>query len=63
MNRCAKSMDVMISWVEIKIIYLVSWSTITKIVSNLENNRSFSMNSIEIEFHSHLGIESCLKDP
>ena len=62
MNRYAKSTDMMISWVEIKITYLVSWSTITKIVSNPENDRSFSMKSIEIKFHSHLGIESCLKD-
>ena len=62
MNRYAKSTDMMISWVEIKITYLVSWSTITKIVLNPENDRSFSMKSIEIEFHSHLGIESCLKD-
>jgi len=63
MNRCAKSMDMMISWVEIKITYLISWSIITKIVSNPENDRSFSIKSIEIEFHSYLGIESCLKDP
>ena len=34
----------------------------TKIVSNLEDDRSFSMKSIEIEFHGHSGIESCLRD-
>ena len=34
----------------------------TKIVSNLENNRSFSMKSIEMEFHSRLGIGSYLRD-
>ena len=56
-------MDVMVSWTGIKIACLVSQSTMTKIVSNLENDRSFLMKSIEIEFHSHLGIESCLKDP
>ena len=50
------------SWTGIKIIYLVSQSTITKIVSNLEDNRSFLMKSIEIEFHGHSEIESCLKD-
>ena len=33
----------------------------TRIVSNLENNRSFLMKSIEMEFHGHLGIESCLR--
>ena len=35
----------------------------TKIVSNLENDRSFLIKSIEIEFHSYSGIESCLRDP
>ena len=34
----------------------------TKIVSNLENNRSFLMKSIEIEFYGHLEIVSCLRD-
>jgi len=35
----------------------------TKIVSNLENNGSFLIKSIEMEFHSHLEIESYLRDP
>ena len=34
----------------------------TKIVSNLENNRSFLIKSIEMEFYSHLGMGSCLRD-
>ena len=34
----------------------------TKIVSNLENDRSFSMKSIEIEFHGCSGMGSCLRD-
>ena len=62
MNRCAKSMDVMVSWAEIKITYLVSWSTMIKIVSNLEDDRSFLMKSIEIEFHGCSEIGSCLRD-
>jgi len=62
MNRCAKSADVMVSWAEIKIAYLVSWSTMTKIVLNLEDDRSFSMKSIEMEFHGHSGMRSCLRD-
>ena len=49
-------------WAGIKIACLVSWSTITKILSNLEDDGSFSMKSIEMEFHSHLGIKSCLRD-
>ena len=35
----------------------------TRIVSNLEDDKSFSMKFIEIEFHDHLGIGSCLRDP
>ena len=34
----------------------------TKIVLNLENDGSFSMKSIEIEFHGYLGIVSYLRD-
>jgi len=63
MNRRAKSTDVMVSWAGIKITCLVSWLTMTKIVSNLENDRSFSIKSIEIEFHGYSEIESCLRDP
>ena len=35
----------------------------TKTVSNLKDNRSFLIKSIEMEFYSCLGIESCLRDP
>ena len=63
MNRHAKFMDVMMLWVEIKIVCLVSQSIMTKIVSNLEDNRSFLMKSIEMKFYGHLGIGSCLRDP
>ena len=34
----------------------------TKIVSNPEDDRSFLMKSIEMEFHGHSGIRSCLRD-
>jgi len=44
----------MVLWAEIKIAYLVSLSTMTKIVLNPENDKSFLMKSIE--------IGSCLKD-
>ena len=62
MNRHAKSTDMMMSWAGINITCLISWSTITKMVSNPENDRSFSIKFIEIEFYSCLGIESCFKD-
>ena len=52
----------MVSWVGIKIVCLINWSTMTKIVLNLKDNGSFSMKSIEMEFHGHLGIGSCLRD-
>ena len=35
----------------------------TKIVSNLENDGSFSMKSIKMEFYGRLGMGSCLRDP
>ena len=53
----------MVSWAGIKIAYLVRWSTMTKIVSNPEDNGSFSMKSIEMEFYGCSGIASCLRDP
>jgi len=53
---------VMVSWAEIKIACLVSLLTITKIMSNPEDDRSFLMKSIEMEFHSRSEIGSCLRD-
>ena len=55
-------MDVMVSWAGIKIACLVNRSTITKIVLNLEDDGSFSMKSIEMEFHGCSGMGSCLRD-
>ena len=62
MNRHAKSVDVMMSWAGIKIACLVSQLTMTKIVSNLENDRSFLMKSIEMEFYGYSVMGSCLRD-
>ena len=62
MNRCAKSTDVMMLWAGIMIACLVSQLTVTKIVSNLENDGSFSIKSIEMEFHGHSEMGSCLRD-
>ena len=62
MDRHAKSTDVMVSWIRIKIAYLVSQLTIIRIISNLENDGSFLIKSIEMEFHSCSGIGSCLRD-
>ena len=48
--------------VRMKIAYLKSQSIMTRIVSKLEKNRSFSMKSIDIEFYDYCGIKSCLRD-
>ena len=34
----------------------------TKIVSNPEDDRSFLIKSIEMEFHGRSGMGSCLRD-
>ena len=34
----------------------------TRIVSKLENDGSFSIKSIEVEFHGYSEIESCLRN-
>ena len=59
---CTPDTDVMVSWAEIKIVCLVSRLIMTKIVSNLKDDGSFLMKSIEMEFHGHSEIESCLRD-
>ena len=53
----------MVSWAEIKIACLVSQLTMTKIVSSLEDDGSFSTKSIEMEFHGRSGMGSCLRNP
>ena len=35
----------------------------TKIVLNLEDDRSFLMKSTEMKFHGCSGMGSCLRDP
>ncbi len=62
MNRHAKSADMMVSWAEIKIACLVSRLIMTKIVSNLEDDGSFLIKSIEMEFHGCSEMRSCLRD-
>jgi len=38
-------------------------STITRMVSKPEEEESFSMKSIEIEFHGRSGMGSCWRNP
>ena len=62
-KRRASSAEVMVSWVGMNMACFDSQSTITRMVSKLEEEGSFSMKSIEIEFHGHSGIGSCWRDP
>jgi len=47
----------------IKIACLMSWLIMIKIVLNLEDDGSFLMKFIEMEFHDCSEIRSCLRDP
>ena len=62
MNRHAKFADIIVLSTGIKIVCLVRQLTITKIVSNLEDDKSFLIKSIEIEFYGCLKIGSCLRN-
>ena len=62
MNRHAKFADMIVLSTGIKIVCLVRQLTITKIVSNLEDDKSFLIKSIEIEFYGCLEIGSCLRN-
>ena len=50
------SYKVIMFTVGMNMVYLKSKSTITKIVSKLDKEESFSMKSIEIKFHRYLKI-------
>jgi len=52
----------MVSDVRIKIVYLESQSTMTRIVSNLEKEESFLMKFIDIKFYGHSEIKSFLSN-
>jgi len=52
----------MVSWTEMRIAYLVNWLLITRIVSNLEDDKSFLMKYMEIEFQECLEMGSCLRN-
>jgi len=62
MKKHARFTNVTVLWAGMKIAYLVSWLIMTKIVLNLENDSSFPIKSIEIDFYGYLGIESCLRN-
>ena len=49
MKSYANSVKIVISWTGMKIACLVSQQTVTRILSNLENNKNFLMKYIEME--------------
>jgi len=62
MNRYARTVEVMILCIEIKITYLVSQLMITRIVSNSNDDRSFSIKSMKMKFYKCSEMRSYLKD-
>ena len=62
-NSLVSSGALIISTVGMKMDYLVSRSTMTRMVSKPENRGSFSMKSMEMEFHGHSGTGSCFRIP
>jgi len=52
----------MVFIIEMNIVCLDSQLTMTRIMSQPDDENSFLMKSIKIEFQSHLGIESCLSN-
>ena len=53
----------MVSCVGMKMLCLESRSTMTRMVSKLEDRGSFLMKSIEMEFQGRSGIGSCFRSP
>jgi len=62
-KRRASSAEVIMSWVGTNMACFDRWSTITRIVSKLEEEGSFFIKSIKIEFHGCSGIRSYWRDP
>ena len=52
----ASSVEVMVSYVGMKMLCFDSRSTMTRMVSKPEDGGSFSMKSMEMEFQGHSGI-------
>ena len=55
-NSLASLCEVMVSTIRMNIACLESQLMITRIISHLDEKRSFSIKSIEIEFQNYLGI-------
>ena len=63
MKSVASLAEVMVSCVGMKMLCFDSQSTMTRMVSKLEDGGSFSMKSMEMEFQGRSGIGSCFRSP
>lgn len=61
-NSYASSIEVIVSDVRIKIAYLESQSTMTRIMSKLEKEESFLMKFIDIKFYGYSEIKIFLSN-
>ena len=62
MNNLTRLYKAMVSTIEMNMAYLESQLIITRIVSKLDKRESFLIKFIDIEFHRHCRIGSCLRD-
>ena len=62
-NSWVSCIEVIVSWVGIKIACLESRSTTTRMAVNPSEGGNCSMKSMEIEFHGFSGIGSCRRLP
>ena len=63
MKSLANLAEVMVLCVGMKMLCFDSWSTMTRMVSKLEDRGSFSIKSMEMEFQGHSRIGSCFRSP
>ena len=62
-KSCASSGKVIVSCVGMNSACFERWSTMTRIVVKPEDTGSCSVKSMEMEFHGHSGMGSCLSIP
>ena len=63
MKSLANSVEVMVSWVGMKIPCLDNLSMMTRMEVNLEDGGSCLMKSMEMESHGLSGTGSCFRRP
>ena len=61
MNSLVSSGTLIVLTVGMKMDCLMSWSTMTRMVSKPEDRGSFSTKSMEVEFHGCSGTGSCFR--